>query len=505
MRDRGMFCAFSVTKGISENIKHKNGQGSSGNNDFDNLIGQKVYFGKRINAYANDTDGLTDVEWIVTEKLDNGVYALQSTGVSAGCWPGFVATGSTYYNCNYAYKNIAFMSSDWRTAYDYKANLLYLYDQIRNTEADGGRIDDETDFEEGLIWVGRDNLRYKIGIGKYVPGAEKDGLYLVSATEKNDGFFGAIADIYGESTTDKGNHYHYALYLAAKNYKSFNAAYSRAWMGSVQSSGYAWYVNSSGETSCGYSQNDFCVLAPAFNLDVSKIDLEYIDGKPYITPKFQPALRIGEEYTMGTYKTASGSSQSVKWICTERLDDNVYVMQSEGISAGQWPGYVSSGYSAGDFAYRNISALSTSNDYDKMGNLKAFYDEYGGANHVEANGGRDSETGEWKDISATNNGLYLIPSNLISSYGRYYYLYTFKKTFEIYSAYVSFGASSSNRAWLGSAYNNSSNSNDHSSALCIGNKGSTTNYQKTYNMVLAPAFNLDITKVNINGNVITKK
>ena len=416
--------------------------------------------------------------------------------MSSGYWPGYIAAGSKPYKFNFAYKNIVFASTN-NAGYDYKFNLAYLYDQIRNAEADGGRVDDTSGYNEDSAYSGESFLRYKPGIGTYKPRAEKDGLYLVSAIEKNDGYFGSIYDASG-NTKDIGNHYHYALYLATQNTSSFDEDQRYVFLGSSSNQESVWIVtNNNGQLSRGLTQKDYkCIIAPAFNLDISKINLTYKNGLPYITPKTQSAIRIGEEYTMGTYKDHNGNIQPIKWICAERLDDNVYAMQSEGIAGGQWPGYIYyRGYTSNNFLYKNISELNTSNYYDSKGNLKAFYDKYGGVNHVEASGGRNESSGKWEGKSAQNNGLYLIDSIYNREYGEYYYGKALKEAANAYS----FFELGKGEAWLGT------NTGSETAACIHYYDGSISDGSQDRRFVLAPAFNIDATKVNVNDGDIKQK
>lgn len=76
-----------------------------------------------------------------------------------------------------------------------------------------------------------------------------------------------------------------ALAKAAGNYSSFGASNNYAWLGSILGSTYAWCVNSSGYVNSSYSQNLSFVVAPAFNLDESKIildgdEIKQIEGEP---------------------------------------------------------------------------------------------------------------------------------------------------------------------------------------------------------------------------------
>ena len=63
-----------------------------------------------------------------------------------------------------------------------------------------------------------------------------------------------------------------ALARAASRYSSFGASYYGAWLGTVNGKYYAWYVNRYGNVYY-YLQNGDCVVAPAFNLDLSKVEI----------------------------------------------------------------------------------------------------------------------------------------------------------------------------------------------------------------------------------------
>ena len=285
-----------VTKVYHENIKHKTaGDASAESSILDPLIGQEVYMGR----YVDKNQNLKDVTWIVAEKLDDGIYALQSEGVSKGYNPVYIERNKGVYQSksygvgNYAYKAIPLSKMD-SGAYDWHNNLYNLYDYIKEAEADGGRIDDESGLNEDIAYSGNDNLRYKIDIGKYVAGAEKDGLYLVSATQKNSGFYGSIYDVSG-APIGSGNHYHTALRKAAANCEKSFSGTSRlvAWLGSLYryDTGnkyvYAWGVKDDGTLNEEYADGNACqyVIAPAFNVDVSKINLVYKNGKAYMNDR----------------------------------------------------------------------------------------------------------------------------------------------------------------------------------------------------------------------------
>lgn len=66
--------------------------------------------------------------------------------------------------------------------------------------------------------------------------------------------------------------YWQALKKAAGNASSFGCPNNYAWLGTVYGSDYAWCVGSSGNV-YDYSQNSDYVVAPAFNLDLSKVEV----------------------------------------------------------------------------------------------------------------------------------------------------------------------------------------------------------------------------------------
>ena len=69
--------------------------------------------------------------------------------------------------------------------------------------------------------------------------------------------------------TGSGNYWQ-ALKQTAENACSFGPPDNYAWLGTVYGSGGAWYVNSNGGVSYNDQSDDY-VVAPAFNLDLSKV------------------------------------------------------------------------------------------------------------------------------------------------------------------------------------------------------------------------------------------
>lgn len=156
----------------------------------------------------------------------NHTAVLQSQGVTGGAWPGYKMTkfgnGSNYGS-----------SIDGQDISEYDTKTKTLYDSIKsveNTSADYG-----------------------------------SGLFLVSAEKCNqtkDGKQGS------------GNYWN-AAKTAATNYSSFGAFSGSSWLGIVSSSGpFAYYVISNGNIgNVGPAQSSSFVIAPAFNIDLTKVTL----------------------------------------------------------------------------------------------------------------------------------------------------------------------------------------------------------------------------------------
>ena len=180
------------------------------------------------NAYAileaGETYRFAGYSWTACELVNDGrVAVIQSHGVTHGAWPGFVM--SQFGNGNYYSKSI---DGDDISAYDDK--MQALYDAIKDVE------DTSASYGKGLYLIPK----------------EKAGF-----TE------------WGKSGS--GN-YWAALKALAENARSFGAASDHAWLGTVYGSYGAWYVYSGGNVYDGDQSHDF-VVAPAFNLDLSKVEI----------------------------------------------------------------------------------------------------------------------------------------------------------------------------------------------------------------------------------------
>lgn len=150
--------------------------------------------------------------WIAAEASGNKVI-LQSKGITSGAWPGYKMPkfgGSDYYSSNIDGEDIS--------SYDTKTQSLY------------------------------NNIKF----AEY----DSSGLYLVSNTFVQE---------------QKSRYYLEALKDAANNYSSFNAVSKAVWLGTVRYNESAFIVNADGSIQDNFLQTNPEVIAPAFNLNKSKV------------------------------------------------------------------------------------------------------------------------------------------------------------------------------------------------------------------------------------------
>ena len=162
--------------------------------------------------------------WTACEvNNDRHVAVIQSHGITHGMWPGFVIP--KFGNGNYYGRSI-----DGQDISDYDEKMSALYNAIKDVEDKSASY------------------------GK--------GLYLVSKEKAG----------YTEWCEPGSDDYWQALKKTAENACSFGSPDNYAWLGTVYGSGGAWYVNSNGGVSYNDQSDDY-VVAPAFNLDLSKVEV----------------------------------------------------------------------------------------------------------------------------------------------------------------------------------------------------------------------------------------
>ena len=164
-------------------------------------------------------------KWTACELINKGkTLVIQSHGVTHGAWPGYVMP--QFGNGNFYAADI---DGEDISAYDDK--MQTLYDAIKEAE------DSSASYSKGLFLISKE----KAGFTEWrEPGS--------------------------------GNYWQ-ALKEAAMNYQSFGAADGIASLGTVNGSNNAWYVYSDGYVYNDENQDYDFVVAPAFNLDLSKIEI----------------------------------------------------------------------------------------------------------------------------------------------------------------------------------------------------------------------------------------
>lgn len=185
------------------------------------------------NTYAilevGETYQFAGYNWTVCKLINDGRTAvIQSHGVTHGPWPGFKL--KKFGNGNYYATDIA---DEDISAYDDKTQSLY--DNIKDVE------DKSASYGSGLYLISKE----KAGFTKW--GNPGSGYYWTE------------------------------LKAVAENASSFGDASlsNAAWFGSAYGSTYAWYVYSDGSIYYSTDQgiSDY-VVAPAFNLDLSKVEIK---------------------------------------------------------------------------------------------------------------------------------------------------------------------------------------------------------------------------------------
>ena len=115
----------------------------------------------------------------------------------------------------------------------------------------------------------------------------------------------------------QGSGYYWtALKEAAMNYQSFGAASNGAWLGTVSGSGNPLCVDSNGGVYNGNLRSSGFVVAPAFNLDLSKVEI--VGDEIIIKPKNLQKLEIDKMLTISSRHV----SADTKDLLDQAADDN---------------------------------------------------------------------------------------------------------------------------------------------------------------------------------------
>lgn len=219
---------------------------------------------------------LAGYNWTVCELVNGGRTAvIQSHGVTSGAWLGYKMPqfgNGEYYKADIDGQDIS--------NYDNKTQTLY--DTIKDVE------DKSASYGKGLYLVSK----------------EKAGF-----TE------------WGEPGSGD---YWQALKKAAGNASSFGSPNNCAWLGTVYGGYNAWYVYSSGNIYSNNDQGNDCVVAPAFNLDLSKV--EVVGDEIIIKSKKQQIIIKPQNQKLEIDKMLTISSRHVsadtKDLLDQAVDDN---------------------------------------------------------------------------------------------------------------------------------------------------------------------------------------
>ena len=390
--------------------------------------------------YANLELGKTydfmGYKWTACELINNGkTLVIQSHGVTYGEWPGYKM--SQFGNGNY-YAN----SIDGQDISDYDDKMRALYDSIKDVE----------------------DISSSYGKGLYLVSIEKVG--------------------FKEWSMPGSGYYWTALREAVANYSSFGAPLGEVWFGTIDDSNYAFCVNL-GDFCYFNSNNQWSsyMVAPTFNLDLSKVEIEGDE----IVKKTQPALssKHDDNCSERPHLGKTYDFMGYNWTACELINNGkTLVIQSHGVTTGPWPGFKMSQFGNGHYYGSDIDGQDISSYDDKTQKL------YDAIKDVE-------------DMSATyGKGLYLVsaekvqlPTIIYGASGAGYYC----------DALV-FAGSQGNpngthcNAWLGTLGNKE---NTAWFVNCFANGYIT--FQDEVIKTIAPTFNLDLSKVEIKGDVIIKK
>lgn len=173
------------------------------------------------------------------------------------------------------------------------------------------------------------------------------------------------------------------------------------------------------------------------------------------------------------------------WTVCEFVNDGMTaVLQSHGVTEGPWPGFIMPQFGNDNYYGADIDGQDISG-YDKK--MVALYDSI-------------------KDVEDTNaaygRGLYLVPAEKTyigpdsDNYCRAL-IEAAKKHCLLDFLNFNYGT------WLGTVHGSVYGSN---CAWCANSKGIIFNNQRQqFNLIVAPAFNLNLSKIEIIGNEISKK
>lgn len=304
-----------------------------------------------------------------------------------------------------------------------------------------------------------------------------NGLYLISAEKAQ-----LPTVIYGAS----GAGYYCDALVSAGSEGNPNGTHCNAWLGTLgNKENTAWFVNGFANGYIALQDDVVKTIAPAFNIDLSKVVIsgdEIVKKEQPAPSSFEHDDNCSERQLLGkTYKFAG-----YNWTACELINNGkTLVLQSHGVTHGAWPGFVMPQFGNGHFYSKSIAGEDISGYDDKM---QALYYAI-----------KDTED----SFASYGKGLFLISKEKAgyveferTGSGNYW-----KVLQGVSMNYSPFGATCFS-TWLGTVADaNSGNAFSMDIGGCIGY--SICNQPNEY--AIAPAFNLDLSKVEIKGDEIIKK
>ena len=237
--------------------------------------------------------------WTAAEDLGDNAVCLQSQGMTAGYWPGYKLTTDYSGTKNYGSANTAYNGN-------IDGDNIANYDDVTST------------------WYSKYSAVEKTGA------SYGSGLFLVSNIKCN-----------APNNGDAGSgNYCSALKIAATNWESFGASTYDAYLGTIKQ-GYTnvWFVTPTNVYNIS-NQNVVYVIAPAFNLDLTKVKL--VDGDHIMLP-------TEEMPTLKTFATATDAEIAAMVEASEK---------------GIIDLYEDAGWRVGQEHQTSLSAIAASGTYD---------------------------------------------------------------------------------------------------------------------------------------------
>ena len=247
-----------------------------------------------------ETYVLGNSKWTAAEDLGNNTICLQSQGMTAGTWPGY------------------------KLATDYTGTKSYgSADTAYNGNIDGDNIANYDSITQA--WYTKYSAVEKTGQ------AYGSGLFLVSNAKCGTTTAGAQGS---------GNYWS-ALKTAATNHDSFGAT-GGSWIGNYGGSGGGWYVVQNGLV--GYdTQSQIYVIAPAFNLDLTKVKLRGV----IIIPNSETDVPTGS--------TVTPTNSIETWLRCAGIFDKPYTTLAEVLADSSTLATLISSQNAVDYMVRSTS------------------------------------------------------------------------------------------------------------------------------------------------------